>query len=193
MKKSTQTGILVIMGAAFFGAAAFLFTRKAAAKEKAQEAFIVDQDCGSFLVVDDAKAKSAIIAAAIAVAPSPDSNALGALKAILAFMFPQCLWDDPPDGRTFIRGNGQSLRWIDIENLIGDKTVAELKDMLGDTGMQGAAGQGASGEMPWLVPFVFGTGGCLSCAMGTGGRRGSSFKVQVNAGTGAQHQKRKRR
>lgn len=172
MKKSTQTGILAVMGLAFVGAATFLFTRKAAAKEKAQEAFVVDQDCGSFLVVDEDKAKAAFIAAAIAVAPSPDSNALGALKAILAFMFPMCTWDDPPDNRTFVRGTGASIRWIDAKNLIGDKTVAELRTLLEDSG-----GLQASTPIPWIVPMVFGTGGCMSCAMGTGGQVGTGVAV----------------
>jgi hypothetical protein len=167
MSKTSDKIILGTMLVGLVGAAAFLFSRGAAAKDKAAQAFAVDMDCGSFLVLDEAKARSAFVAAAIAVAPSPDSSAIEALKQILAFMFDQCDWNDPPDGRTFVRGTGQYLTWKMIEDAVGDKTVAGLKEFLSDIGvMQGSS---PSEPYPWLVSEIFGTGGCMDCAMGTGG------------------------
>lgn len=163
MKKSTGTAILTVMAVGVAGAAAFLFTRPAAAKSLAAKAFNVDPNCGFFLVTDEEKAKSAIIAASIAVAPSPDSNALAALKAILAFMFKQCDWENPPDSRTFASGPNY-IDWGTIKLVVGDKTVLQLRELIDATG-----GMQASAPLPWLVPMVFGTGGCLSCAMGLPG------------------------
>lgn len=174
MNKSTQTGILVVMGLGLAATATFLFTRKAAAANQAAKAFIVDQDCGSFLVVDEAQAKGALVAAAIAVAPAPGAKALDAVKQILTYMFPLCDWNDPPANRTFVRANGDSIQWVDIENMIGDKTVTELKDLISSSGeMQAGA------PPPWLVQNIFGTGGCLSCALGTGGKYKTAYRSKT--------------
>ncbi len=183
MKKSTGSAILAVMAVGVAGAAAFLFTRPAAAKNLAKQAFNVDLNCAFFLVTDEEKAKSAIIAAAITVAPTPDSNALEALKAILTVLFPECDWQNPPDSRTFAMGENH-INWSTIKLLVGTKTVAELKTLLdAGGGLQGSA------PMPWLVPMVFGTGGCLSCAMGTGGetrsKQGYMTASDRKKGTGA--------
>lgn len=165
----TKTGQQIIVGGLFVGllaAGTFLLTRKAAAKAKAKEAFTVDGNCGGILVLDEEKAKSALLAAAIAVAPTPDSSAIATLRQILAFMFPQCVWEPVPPDRTFIHG-AQSLKWSDIEALVGDRTVAELRELLESSGLQAATPQS------WFVANVFGTGGCLACALGTGGAPGT--------------------
>lgn len=171
MKKSTGTAIVTVMGVALVGTAAFLFSRPAAAKDKAKKAFAVDPHCASFLLLDEKLAKRALMDAAIVVAPTPDSNAIEALKAILKAMFSDCDWTDPPDSRVFIRGLGngqeQHLTWADIKGVIGDRTVAELTELLEQMGVM----QGGTINDPWLVKTIFGTGGCLSCAgMGTGAR-----------------------
>jgi hypothetical protein len=178
-----KTSSLILGATAVFGvtAAIFIFSRPAAARDKARKAFTVDMDCGSILVLDEELAKGAFVAAAIAVAPTPDSSAIEALKAICSFMFPQCDWTNPPDGRTFVRGNGQHITWGDLKSAVGERTVADVKSIVEKfSGMQGAAS-----PLPWPFAWGFGTGGCLSC--GTGGRRTTYIPVydpKLTYGTG---------
>lgn len=151
------TTIVIIMGIGLAAGAVFFFTRTAAAASKAKTAFAVDPNCGSFLVVDEEQAKGSLIAAALAVSPAPTARAIDALKAILTKMFPQCDWNDPPDGRTFIRG-AQHLTWKDIESAVGERTVAEVREIAEKfSDMQAAA------PLPWPFAWGFGTGGCFSC------------------------------
>ena len=151
--------ILGVMAVGLVGAGVFLFSREAAAKSGAQKAFVVDPNCGSILVVDEAAAKKAVIAASIVAAPTPDSSAIAALRKILSIMFPGCDWENPLPGLTFVRGNGQSMTWKDIETIVGDKTVLELKELVEP--MQGQAAI----ALPFLVQWGFGTGGCSSCRL----------------------------
>lgn len=159
------TTIIVIMGVGLAAGAVFFFTREAAAASKAKTAFAVDPDCGSFLVVNEEQAKGALIAATLAVSPAPTARAIDALKAILTKMFPQCDWNDPPDGRTFVRG-AQHLTWKDIESAVDERTVAEVRAIAEKfSDMQSAS------PLPWPFVWGFGTGGCFSCMkMARGGR-----------------------
>jgi hypothetical protein len=173
MKTSSAILGLTLVGAAGLGA--FFVTRSAAAKSKASAAITVDPQCFIFVVVDEEKAKSAIVAAAIAVNPSMDSSAIEALKAIFAKMFPACDWTNPPAQRIFVRrSTGQNLSWANIEALIGDKTVGEVKDLAKSAGLTG--GVSAGEPMPWPILWGFGTG-CSACTMGTGGRRRDTSRV----------------
>ncbi len=166
MKASTI--IVTVLGVGLAVGGVFFLTRKAAAADKATKAFIVGPDCSSFLVVDEELAKGSFVAAFIAVAPAPTMKAIDALKAILSYMFPECDWNDPPDEREFIRGNGQHLSWGSIKSAVGERTVAEVKSIADKFGgLQGAVA-GKESPLPWPFQWGMGTGGtfgtgCMSC------------------------------
>lgn len=161
----TSNLIIGVMAVGLVGAGVFFFTREAAAGSKAAKAFSVSADCNTIRILDEQLAQEAATAAAISLAPSGDSSALTVVKEALAIMLPQCSWDDPPATRAFVDKAGNSTSWAMIEDFIGSETtVSQLKDrLLAEAGLQGAV------VVPPLMRQLFGTGGCFTCGLGTGG------------------------
>lgn len=117
--------VLGVVTALGIGTAIFFSTRRAAAASSAQTAFTVSADCMQITVLDESAARSAAAAAALVVRPSPNDNALEVAIAALEVALPQCDWREVPADRTFIHG-GSRYRWSQIEELLADRTLAEL-------------------------------------------------------------------
>lgn len=120
--------VLGVVTALGVGATIFFTTRRAAAASSAKSAFSVSPDCMEIVVVDESAARAAATAAALVVRPTPSDNALAVAISALSVALPQCDWSEIPPDRTFVHGTSR-YRWSQIEDLLGDKTVAQLSQM----------------------------------------------------------------
>lgn len=116
--------VVVVTG----GAIAFFSSTRAAAASKALEGFKVAPDCSTIEVIDQAKAEASMRDAAIVSFSSMDEPAMDLLMRMLDTAFPQC---KPIQDSAVFSMPGQVPASIGtIRLLIGDRTVAEVKDML---------------------------------------------------------------
>jgi hypothetical protein len=89
MKLGWTIGLGLIV-AAGIGAVVFLGSRKAVAAETAKTAFKIAPDCKRIEVIDEAEAKSAIIAAALGEFHGKNEPAVALLDRVGTTLFPQC-------------------------------------------------------------------------------------------------------
>lgn len=136
---------LGIVLAAVVGGGIYFGTRRSAAAKAAKKAFEVSGDCQTVVIVDDAEAKNAVMAAALAVRPSSGDPAVVAAGQILNTLFPQCDWQTIPDDREFVHGD-RTYTWGSVKLLLVGRTVGEVTSMV--TG-------NAQGHAPSIMPSLF--------------------------------------
>lgn len=155
MKTALKVGIGITI-AAVAGAIVFLSTREAAAKDAAKDAFKVAPDCSTIEVIDEARAKDALIATAIALLPSDDEKALDVAERAFKVLWPDC----ELTLLTVFKARGQSVPWGLLMLAIGDRTIGQVKADLesGKLELPLKSG-GADGDPPFaadLLSWIFG-------------------------------------
>ncbi len=127
MKTALKIGIGITI-AAVAGAVVFLSTREAAAQDAAKEAFKVSPDCSTIELIDENRARDAIIAAGISVLPSDDDMAIDVAEKMFKVLWPQCTLGIT----TVFKARGQSVPWgLVMLGLVG-KTVGQVKKGIED-------------------------------------------------------------
>lgn len=130
--------------ATLVGAAVFLGSRKAAAQDAAKKAFKVSDDCTTVELVDPKAAQDAIMAAGIIELRGTDEPAIDLAERIFNTMLAPCTIGLT----TVFKAQGKTVPWIVVKILIGNKTVAELRDAYQNGTLELPVGAGEGQEPP---------------------------------------------
>lgn len=110
--------------ATLVGAAVFLGSRKAAAQDAAKKAFKVSDDCTTVELIDPKAAQDAIMAAGILELRGTDEPAVDFAERIFNTMLAPCTIG----ATTVFVAQGKTVPWLIVKILLGNKSVAEVRD-----------------------------------------------------------------